>query len=50
MEVKINAYLLIKHSLFYHIAYEELDGPAVSALGVRLQKLSNIPKGQPSDG
>jgi hypothetical protein len=29
---------------------EELDGPAVSALGVRSQNLSNVRKGQSSDG
>jgi hypothetical protein len=31
-----------------YVLYEELDGPAVSALGVRSWKLSNI--GQSSDG
>jgi hypothetical protein len=29
---------------------EELDGPAVSALGVRSQNLSNVRIGQSSDG
>jgi hypothetical protein len=29
---------------------KELDGPAVSALSVRLRKLSNVRKGQSSDG
>jgi hypothetical protein len=30
--------------------FEELDGPAVSALGVRSRKLSNVLSGQSYDG
>jgi hypothetical protein len=36
--------------LTYHNSMEELDGPAVSALGVRSLNLSNVHKGQTSDG
>jgi hypothetical protein len=34
----------------YVILLEELDGSAVRALGVRFQKLSDVRKGQSSDG
>jgi hypothetical protein len=33
-----------------HYQFEKFDGPLVSALGVRSRKLSNVRKGQSSDG
>jgi hypothetical protein len=38
----------IQIDMFMYMDEEELDGPAVSALGVRWQKLSNV--GRSSDG
>jgi hypothetical protein len=38
------------HILFILFNMDELDGPAVSVLGVRTLKLSNVRKGQSSDG
>jgi hypothetical protein len=45
-------YYLINRFFFnpYITIIEELDGPAVSALGVQLQNSSNVHKGQSSDG
>jgi hypothetical protein len=37
-------------NLYERAESEELDGPAVSALGVRTWKLSNAREGQSSDG
>jgi hypothetical protein len=42
-----STYQLIADNMHFDI--EELNGPAVSALGVRSQNLSNVCKGQSSD-
>jgi hypothetical protein len=41
-EQLVTAQTLFSSILFYYSILEKLDGPAVSALGVRSQKLSNV--------